>query len=150
MAGYSQRSLVDKLGIKEGHHVAILGAPPDYFSNLGKLPSQVKLGTKLQGEKDFLHFFTTSRRELEQKFPARKACLAQNGLLWISWPKGSSGVATDLSENVIREVGLNNGLVDVKVCAVDETWSGLKFVYRVKDRKQLSAAQLRQGKTTGK
>lgn len=135
MAGYSQRSLVDKLGIKEGHRVAVFGAPPDYFSTLGKLLPQVKLGAKLQGEKDFLHCFATSHRELERRFPALKECLAQDGVLWISWPKGSSGVATDLSENIIREIGLSNGLVDVKVCAVDETWSGLKFVYRVKDRK---------------
>jgi hypothetical protein len=135
MAGYSQRSLVDKLGIKEGFRVSVLGAPPDYAATLGKLPPQVKLGTKLQEEMDFLHFFTTSRRELEQKFPVLKSSLAQNGLLWISWPKRSSGVATDLSENIIREIGLSNGLVDIKVCAVDETWSGLKFVYRVKDRK---------------
>ena len=135
MAGYSKRSLVDKLGIKEGHRVAVLGAPPDYAAILGKLPPRVNLAAKVQGEKDFLHFFTTSRRELEQRFPALKSSLSQNGMIWISWPKGSSGVATDLSENSIREIGLGNGLVDVKVCAVDETWSGLKFVYRVKDRK---------------
>jgi hypothetical protein len=135
MAGYSKRSLVEKLGIKEGYRVTVLGAPPDYTATLGKLPPQVNLGAKLQGEVDFLHFFTTSRRELEHRFRALKSCLAQNGMLWISWPKGSSGVATDLSENIIREIGLQNGLVDVKVCAVDETWSGLKFVYRIKDRK---------------
>jgi len=134
MAGYSKRSLVDKLGIKDGHRVAILGAPPHYATTLGTLPPHVKPGNKIQGEKDFLHFFTVSRRELEQRFPALKSCLAQSGMLWISWPKGPSGVATDLNENVVREIGLRNGLVDVKVCAVDETWSGLKFVHRVKDR----------------
>jgi hypothetical protein len=134
MAGYSKRSLVDKLGIKQGYRVAIVGAPPDYAATLGELPPRVKLGRKLQAENDFLHFFTTSRRDLEQRFPARRSCLAQNGMLWISWPKGSSGATTDLSENVVREIGLRNGLVDVEVCAVDETWSGLKFVYRVKDR----------------
>jgi hypothetical protein len=134
-AGYSKRSLVDKLGIKAGHRVAILGAPPAYAATLGELPPQVKLGNDLRSEKDLLHFFTKSRQELEQKFPALKSVLAQKGLLWISWPKGSSGVATDVNDNVVREIGLRNGLVDVKVCAVDETWSGLKFVYRVKDRK---------------
>ena len=134
MAGYSKRSLVDKLGIKQGYRVAIVGAPPDYAATLGELPPRVKLGRKLQAENDFLHFFTTSRRDLEQRFPARRSCLAQNGMLWISWPKGSSGATTDLSENVVREIGLRNGLVDVEVCAVDETWSGLKFVDRVKDR----------------
>jgi hypothetical protein len=134
MAGYSGRVLGDMLGIEEGYRVAVLGAQPHYTTSLGKLPPQVSLGKKVQGEKDFLYFFTTSRRELEQRFPALKSCLAQDGMLWISWPKGSSGVATDLSENVVREIGLRIGLVDVKVCAVDETWSGLKFVYRAKDR----------------
>lgn len=135
MAGYSKRSLIDKLGIKQGHRVAILGAPPDYLTTLGELPPRTIVGKKLKREMDFLHFFTKSHQELANKFAALKSCLAQNGMLWISWPKGSSGVATDLNDNVVREIGLSNGLVDVKVCAVDETWSGLKFVYRVKDRK---------------
>ena len=134
MAGYSKRSLVDRLGIKEGLRVAILGAPVDFARTLGELPRQVKPGKDLRGEKDFLQFFAKSRIELEQKFPALKSCLAPTGMLWISWPKGSSGVRTDLNENVVREIGLSNGLVDVKVCAIDETWSGLKFMYRVKDR----------------
>jgi len=135
MAGYSKRSLVDKLGIKAGYRAAILGSPPDYDSILGELPPRVKLGKDLRPEHDFVHYFCQSRRELEQKFPLLKSSLAHTGMLWISWPKASSGVTTDLNENVIREIGLKNGLVDVKVCAVDDTWSGLKFVYRVKDRK---------------
>jgi hypothetical protein len=135
MAGYSKRTLVDKLGIKKGCRVAILGEPAGCAKTLEKLPPQVKPDRDLSGEKDIIHFFTKSRLELGGKFPALKACLAQTGMLWISWPKGSSGVATDLNENVVREFGLSNGLVDVKVCAVDEIWSGLKFVYRVKDRK---------------
>jgi hypothetical protein len=135
MAGYSKRSLIDKLGIKQGHRVVILGAPPEYAAALGKLPPGVAPGARLQGENDFLHLFTKSRKELEQKFPALKSHLASSGSLWISWPKGSSGVASDLNENTVREVGLRNGLVDVKVCAIDDVWSGLKFVYRVKDRK---------------
>lgn len=135
MAGYSKRSLVDKLGIKEGHRVAILDAPADYVEILGELPTQVKPARELRGEKDFLQFFTKSRPELERKFLVLKASLAQNGMVWISWPKGSSGVPTDLNENLVREIGLSHGLVDVKVCAIDETWSGLKFVYRTKDRK---------------
>ena len=134
MAGYSKRSLVDKLGIKEGHRVAILGAPAGYAKILGELPPKVEPVKELRGENDFLHFFTKSRPALERKFPALKSSLAQTGTLWISWPKGSSGVPTDLNENFVREIGLSNGLVDVKVCAIDETWSGLKFVYRVKDR----------------
>ena len=135
MAGYSKRSLVDKLGIKHGYQVAFLGAPANYAITLGSLPPDVKTSKALEGEEDFIQFFTKSRHELEQKFPALKSSLAQNGMLWISWPKGSSGVATDLNEGVVREIGTAHGLVDVKVCAVDEIWSGLKFVYRLKDRK---------------
>jgi hypothetical protein len=135
VADDSNRSLVDKLGIKSGDRIVILGAPLDYPKALGKLPPGVTAGKQLEGEYDFLHFFSRSRRELEQKFSVLKSCLASNGMIWISWPKASSGIATDLNDDVVREIGLENGLVDVKVCAVDETWSGLKFVYRVKDRK---------------
>jgi len=135
MAGYSKRSLVDKLGIKQGYRVAFLGAPANYAATLGSMPPDVKTSKVLRGETDFVHFFTKSRNELKQKFPVLKSSLAQKGMLWISWPKGSSGVATDLNEDVVREIGLAHGLVDVKVCAVDEIWSGLKFVYRLKDRK---------------
>jgi hypothetical protein len=87
------------------------------------------------GPLDFVQFFTKERAELEAEFPALKQAIASNGSLWISWPKKASKVATDLNENIVREVGLAHGLVDVKVCAVDEIWSGLKFVFRVKDRK---------------
>lgn len=135
MAGYSKRSLVEKLGIKEGLRVTVLGAPGDYVRTLGNLPPGVKFGSDLCGEKNFIHYFAKSRQELGDKFPALKSCLTPNGMLWISRPKGSSGVETDLNENIVREIGLSNGLVDVKVCSVDETWSGLKFVYRVEDRK---------------
>lgn len=134
-AGYSKRSLVDKLGIKNGAKVAILNPPENYNTTLGPLPGSVAASKKLQGHLDFIHFFTKERRELAAKFPSLKGALEKNGMLWISWPKGASKVATDLDENVVREIGLSNGLVDIKVCAVDETWSGLKFVYRTKDRK---------------
>ena len=134
-AGYSKKSLVDKLGIKEGMKVAILHPPENYRATLGPLPAKTVAGKKLQAETDFIQFFTKSRRELEGDFPSLKRALAQNGMLWISWPKGASKTATDLSENVVREIGLAHGLVDIKVCAVDEKWSGLKFVYRIKDRK---------------
>jgi hypothetical protein len=87
MAAYSKRSLVDKLGIKEGHRVVILGAPTDYAKTLGELPAGVVAGKKLQGEYDFLHFFSRSRRELEQKFPALKSCMPSNGMLWIPGPR---------------------------------------------------------------
>ena len=87
-----------------------------------------------RGTHDFIHCFATARRTLAARFPALEHALTPAGMLWVSWPKGTSGVATDLAENVVREIGLANGLVDVKVCAVDATWSGLKFVRRVKDR----------------
>jgi hypothetical protein len=134
-AGYSKKSLVDKLGIKDRKKVAILNSPANYSATLGPLPKNVVAVKKLQTGIDFIHFFSKQRHEIETKFSSLKQALAQDGILWISWPKGASGVATDLTENIVREIGLKNGLVDIKVCAVDETWSGLKFVYRLKDRK---------------
>ena len=133
-AGYSKKSLVEKLGIKDGFVIAILGAPKNYAATLGKLPSGVRRTKELQGPLDFLQFFSPKRSHLEEHFPKMKAALSPSGMLWVSWPKMSSGVPTDLTENVVREIGLQNRMVDVKVCAIDETWSGLKFVYRLKDR----------------
>ena len=133
VAGYSRRSLVEKLGIKPGAAIAILSAPPGYEKTLGKLPSVTRKSNE-SGPLDFVQFFTTERRDLEHRFAALARALAPAGMLWISWPKRASGVATDLTEDVIRAVGLAHGLVDVKVAAVDEVWSGLKFVRRVKDR----------------
>jgi hypothetical protein len=133
-AGYSKRSLVEKPGIKDGFAVSIIGAPKNYAITLGKLPSEVKQSKKLRGPLDFLQFFCSKRSRLEANFQALKQALTPGGMLWVCWPKVSSGVPTDLTENVVREIGLRNGLVDVKVCAVDEIWSGLKFVFRVKDR----------------
>lgn len=133
-AGYSKRSLVEKLGIKPGVRMALLNPPKGYRRTLGPLPAKVAVTSSLTGPHDLIHFFTTEKRDLEAAFPALKKALAKDGALWVSWPKGSSGVATDVSENVVRDIALSNGLVDVKVCAVDETWSGLKLVYRLKDR----------------
>ncbi len=135
MAGYSSRSLVDKLGIKPGHRMAIQNAPSGYDKTLGVLPAGVTRSETLRGLLDFIQFFTKERRELDAALPRLKDALAQTGMLWVSWPKGSSKVPTDLNENVVRELALKHGLVDVKVCAVDETWSGLKLVIRLKDRK---------------
>ena len=134
--GYSPRSLVDKLGIKPGTRIAILGAPRGSRSILVQLPSGVTVTATARRPLPFIHFFTTNRSLLERRFPALKRALAQDGALWVSWPKKSSGVATDLTEDVVRAVVLAGGLVDVKVCAVDEIWSGLKLVRRVKDRKK--------------
>lgn len=133
MAGYSGRALVDKLGIKAGAGIAIVNPPTGYERTLGRLPA-VDRKPIATGMLDFIQFFTTEKRELERRFAALSRALAPAGMLWISWPKKSSGVATDLTEDVIRAVGLAHGLVDVKVAAVDEVWSGLKFVRRLKDR----------------
>ncbi len=134
MAGYSGKPLVQKLGIKEGAKIAILNAPAGYARTLGKLPPRVTRKTAPAGKLDFIQFFTTEQRDLARRFAVLERALAPAGMLWISWPKQSSGVATDLSENVIREIGLAHKLVDVKVAAVDDMWSGLKFVRRLADR----------------
>jgi hypothetical protein len=134
-AGYSGKSLIDKLGIKPGMRIAIVGAPRDYRSTLGTLPPGVRVLAVPRGTLPLIHFFATKRSRLEQRFPALKRGVAQDGALWVSWPKKSSGVATDLTEDVVRAVALAGGLVDVKVCAVDEVWSGLKLVRRLQDRR---------------
>lgn len=133
-AGYSKRSLVEKLGIKAGTTIAILGAPAGYNRTLGRLPPQVNRRARLNGPLDFVHLFTSEKRELERQFLLLEEALTPAGMLWISWPKQTSGVPSDLTEDVVRAIGLAHGLVDVKVAAVDEVWSGLKFVRRVKDR----------------
>jgi hypothetical protein len=132
--GYSKRSLVEKIGIKPGTRIAILNPPSNYRDILGTLPPKTVVVRKLEDKLDVIQFFTKRRSELELAFPNLKASLSLDGMLWISWPKGSSKIETDLNENIVREIGLSNNLVDIKVCAVDEIWSGLKFVYRVKDR----------------
>ena len=134
MAGYSKRSLADKLGIKAGTRVVALQAPPTYAALLGTLPSGASLHSRLPGSSGFIHRFARHRNELAADFPRLAQALPDDGTLWISWPKQASGVDTDLDENVIRQIGLAQGLVDVKVCAVDEVWSGLKFVRRIANR----------------
>lgn len=140
-AGYSGKPLAIKLGIKPGMTVSAVDAPRGYRALLGALPEgarvQVSAGraaTNKSAALPLIHYFATQRTVLAPRFPALVRSLAPAGALWISWPKGGSKVATDLNENVVREIGLAAGLVDVKVCAVDETWSALKFVRRVKHR----------------
>jgi len=135
VAGYSGKPLVEKLGIKAGASVAIVNAPKGYDRILGGLPSGVTRKGNAGGPLDFIQFFTREKRALERRFAALARALAPAGMLWISWPKKASGVATDLTEDVIRVIGLAHGLVDVKVAAVDDVWSGLKFVRRIKDRR---------------
>lgn len=135
MAGYSKTPLVKKLGIKAGIRLHIVNPPADYFDTLGQLPAGVSEVDRPAGPLDFIHFFAQQRAELEWQILALKQALAFDGMLWVSWPKKASKIKTDLDENVVRKIGLQHGLVDVKVCAVDDIWSGLKFVYRIKDRK---------------
>jgi hypothetical protein len=137
MPGYSGTPLVKKLGIKEGFRVAFVGAPSYFEKELGPVPDNVRKVMRPQQSMDFVLFFTMSAEALKRDFPKYAKTLVANGMLWISWPKKSSGVITDLSDNNVRAIGLNAGLVDVKVCAVTDIWSGLKFVYRVEDRAKM-------------
>jgi uncharacterized RDD family membrane protein YckC len=134
MAGYSGRPLVAKLGIKPGTRIAIVNAPRGYRTTLGRLPPGVRVAASARGSLPFIQFFTTSRKTLAAKFAALLRALAADGALWVSWPKRASGVATDVTEDVVRAVALAGGLVDVKVAAIDDVWSGLKLVRRRKDR----------------
>lgn len=134
MAGYSNRPLAQKLGIKPATRVVALRAPPAYASLLGRLPEGATLHTRLPAASGFIHRFSRQRDDLAADFPKLAQALTDEGTLWISWPKRASGVDTDLTEDVVRELGLSEGLVDVKVCAIDEVWSGLKFVRRVENR----------------
>ena len=133
-AGYSGTPLPRKLGIKPQARLGLIGAPPGFDEVLGDLPPGVSVHRRLRGTFDVLVAFVRTRSELERRLPALKQALDQAGGLWVAWPKRSSGVATDLSDGNVRDVGLGIGLVDNKVCAIDTTWSGLRFVYRVADR----------------
>ena len=135
MPGYSGTPLPKKLGIKAGFRVQLANAPAEVRAELREALAEcalVKQGDAL----DFVLMFTKSRVEMTAEFSRMRKLLAPAGMLWVSWPKKSSGVAADVDENVVREIGLAAGLVDVKVCAVTEVWSGLKFVRRLKDRKR--------------
>ena len=139
MAGYSGTPLPKKLGIKEGCRIALVNAPKDFEAELGELPNNVEFVKRPAKSLDIILLFVLTERALARDFAKFAARLTANGMLWIAWPKKTSGVATDLSEPRVRQIGLDAGLVDVKVCAIDETWSGLKFVYRLKDRSALKS-----------
>lgn len=126
--------LAKKLGIKDGHRVAFPSAPDGFVGLLGELPEGVRIRSRASGPLDVIVFFTRSRAELERRLPALRRALDPAAGLWIAWPKRSSGVETDLTEDAVRELGLANRLVDNKVCAIDETWSGLRLVIRLTDR----------------
>jgi hypothetical protein len=133
-AGYSGTPLVQKLGIKPGYQLLLVQPPGGFATTLGELPADVKLAKPSAKTLDVVLLFVKSLAELEKRFSPLADRLASHGALWVCWPKKASGVPTNLNENVIRAHGLDVGLVDIKVCAVDEVWSGLKFVIRLADR----------------
>ena len=134
MAGYSGTPLVKKLGIKDGASVALLAAPANFAQTLAPLPDGVEVREQARGKVDVIVFFATRERELARRFPVMARALQPAGGLWVAWPKKASCVATDLTFDPVQQTGLDCGLVDNKVCAIDEIWSALRFVYRVADR----------------
>jgi hypothetical protein len=135
-AGYSGTPLAKKLGIRAGDVVALVGAPPGFEDELEGLPDGVTLRRRAGARADVIVTFTTEARDLDRRFAGLAKSVWPDGSFWVAWPKRSSGVAADLDENRLRDIGLPHGLVDNKVCAVDETWSGLRFVWRKENRKQ--------------
>jgi hypothetical protein len=137
MAGYSGTPLGKKLGIREDQRVLFINPPEGFDEQVGELPPRtIALTKRSKGPIDVIVVFVKSEDELRTQFDALVAKLTQNGGLWVSWPKKSSGVATNLNFDVVQRIGLNAGLVDNKICAIDETWSGLRFVIRVENRKK--------------
>jgi len=128
VAGYSGKSIVQKLGIKPGFRIFVSQAPAAYSDIVGKLPAGVTIASRLKAPLEMVHLFATEAAGLAGKLRGTRDAIAPDGMVWVSWPKKASGVATDLSDIVVREVGLGAGLVDIKVCAIDEVWSALKFV----------------------
>jgi len=133
-AGYSGTPLAKKLGIKEGFTIKLINAPGYYFKLFLDFPANTKIIKNGTTKADFIHFFSVNAEELNNKIPVLKNQLQPNGMIWISWYKKSAKIDTDVTEDLIRSIALKNGLVDIKVCAIDETWSGLKLVIPVKDR----------------
>ncbi len=131
MAGYSRSPLPRKLGIRENFRVLLINQPLNYLNYLGSMAKGVTFASSPTGELDFIQYFVTDKKELEKQFSVLKEVLKPDGCLWISWPKGGVREPTDLNENIIREIGLKNGLVDIKVAAIDNTWSGLKFIKKL-------------------
>ena len=128
MAGTSGKPVVEKLGIKPGFCIFAAGAPSAYEDIVGKLPAGVTIVAALKPPQDMAHLFAMQARGLAARLRSARDAIAPDGLVWVSWPKKSSGIATDLSDVVVRQTALPLGLVDIKVCAIDDTWSGLKFV----------------------
>ena len=135
MAGYSGTPLVKKLGIREGTKLFLANAPKEYLKLVSPLPEGVKIASHMSGDTDVVHIFATKEDHLTKTLRASLAKLKQDGMIWVSWPKKSAKVPTDITEDTIRKLALPLGLVDVKVCAVDDVWSGLKLVIRKELRK---------------
>ena len=136
MAGYSGTPLPKKLGVKENQRIALVDAPDSFRESLGQLPQNAQIVSRLSSPLDLVMLFVDQEKKLAKQFSSIAVNLAPNGMIWVAWPKKSSGVATDLTFDRVQRIGLDCGLVDVKICAIDEVWSGLKFVIRVKDRKK--------------
>jgi hypothetical protein len=134
MAGYSGKPIVQKLGIKPGFSIFVDGAPSTYGDLVGRLPADVTMKAKAEPPLDMVHVFATKAKGLAGRLRGYRAAIAPDGMIWVSWPKKSSHVTTDLTDVVVRDTALALGLVDIKVCAIDEVWSGLKFVIP-KDRR---------------
>jgi hypothetical protein len=135
MAGYSGTPLAKKLGIKENARVFLAGAPENYLDLVAPLPAGVQFTPQLASDTDLIHIFSADRARLVDALRRAIAKLKPEGAIWVSWPKKSSRVPTGITEDTVREIALPMGLVDIKVCAVDETWSGLKLVIRKENRK---------------
>lgn len=133
-AGYSSKPLAKKLGIKDGNVIALFHQPAHYFELFTDMP-KVKISTSEKEKKNFIHYFVKEAKQLHKDINKLKGQIEQNGIIWVSWPKKASKVETDITEDVVRNLALQNGLVDIKVCAVDEVWSGLKLVIPVKERR---------------
>jgi len=136
MAGYSETPLPQKLGIKPGLTVVTINTPKNYRRLLGTIPEGVTFSNRLRSASTFVHVFIRKHSELANRLPVLREKIADAGTVWVSWPKRSSGVLTDVTEDVVRAVALPLGFVDVKVCAIDETWSGLKLMVRRENRKR--------------
>jgi hypothetical protein len=136
MAGYSGTPLPKKLGVKPNQRIALVNAPTDFAKVLGRLPENAAIVKRPSGPLDLILLFVDREQTLAKQFPILANKLQSNGMIWVAWPKKSSGVATDLVFEKVQRIGLDCGLVDVKICAVDDVWSGLKFVIRLKDRRK--------------
>jgi ribosomal protein L22 len=134
-AGYSKTKLAKKLGIKEGFTIRLVNEPSYYWQLFEDIPKEIEIVADQKSKKDFIHYFAKNKKGLQKDIFTLRNEIKPNGMVWISWPKKSSKIVTDIMENDVRNTALASGLVDIKVCAVDDVWSGLKFVIRVKDRK---------------